>query len=77
MMQVEDKYLREVLELFHKTAIEVCEGQQLDMNFESRNDVSIPEYINMIALKPLFCSVLHCTSELCYPELCWECQIAL
>ncbi|HNP49481.1 MAG TPA: polyprenyl synthetase family protein [Bacteroidia bacterium] len=51
MMQVEDKYLREVLELFHKTAIEVCEGQQLDMNFESRNDVSIPEYINMIALK--------------------------
>ncbi|MBZ0098107.1 MAG: polyprenyl synthetase family protein, partial [Taibaiella sp.] len=32
-------------------AIEVCEGQQLDMDFEQRDDVSIDEYIRMIALK--------------------------
>lgn len=45
------KHLPELLSLFNTTAIEVCEGQQLDMDFESRNDVSIEEYIHMIALK--------------------------
>lgn len=40
-----------VLEVFNTTAIQVCEGQQLDMDFEARNDVSIEEYINMISLK--------------------------
>lgn len=43
--------LQPVLQLFNKTAIEVCEGQQLDMDFESRNDVHIDEYIHMITLK--------------------------
>ncbi len=43
--------LRDVLDLFNITAVEVCEGQQLDMDFESRNDVSIDEYIEMIRLK--------------------------
>lgn len=43
--------LPQVLRLFNKTAIEVCEGQQLDMDFEQRSDVTIDEYINMIALK--------------------------
>jgi len=43
--------LSEILKVFNKTAIEVCEGQQLDMNFESRSDVTIDEYINMIRLK--------------------------
>jgi geranylgeranyl diphosphate synthase type II len=43
--------LPQVLELFTKTAIEVCEGQQLDMDFETRNDVHIEEYIHMITLK--------------------------
>lgn len=43
--------LPDVLRLFNKTAIEVCEGQQLDMDFEQRSDVTIDEYINMIALK--------------------------
>ncbi len=45
------KYLRDVLDLFNVTAIEVCEGQHLDMEFETREDVSIPEYIEMIKLK--------------------------
>lgn len=43
--------LQLVLELFNKTAIEVCEGQQLDMDFEMRDDVSEAEYIHMIRLK--------------------------
>lgn len=40
-----------LLEVFSKTAVEVCEGQQLDMGFESRNDVTVVEYIEMIRLK--------------------------
>lgn len=43
--------LKQVLETFNLTAQGVCEGQQLDMEFEQRNNVSIPEYINMIRLK--------------------------
>lgn len=41
----------EMISLFSQTALEVCEGQQFDMDFESRIDVSIPEYLNMIRLK--------------------------
>ncbi len=37
--------------LFSKTAIEVCEGQQYDVDFETRDDVTIPEYLKMIAFK--------------------------
>ena len=37
--------------LFSKTALEVCDGQQLDVDFETSNDVTISEYINMIRLK--------------------------
>ncbi|MES2780957.1 MAG: polyprenyl synthetase family protein [Bacteroidota bacterium] len=43
--------LKELLEVFNATAIEVCEGQQIDMNFETRTDVSVDEYIHMITLK--------------------------
>lgn len=43
--------LKSVFPVFNKVAIEVCEGQQYDMNFETRNDVTIAEYINMITLK--------------------------
>lgn len=45
------EYLKEVMELFSLTALEICEGQQLDMDFESRNDVAEGEYIEMIRLK--------------------------
>jgi geranylgeranyl diphosphate synthase type II len=51
MMQVEDKLLRVILDIFNSTAVGVCEGQQLDMDFEIRNDVKIDEYIYMIRLK--------------------------
>ncbi|MEY2792718.1 MAG: Dimethylallyltranstransferase [Bacteroidota bacterium] len=40
-----------LLKRFNQTAAEVCEGQQYDMNFESRDDVSLSEYIEMIRLK--------------------------
>jgi geranylgeranyl diphosphate synthase type II len=43
--------LAQVLHLFNKTSIEVCEGQQLDMDFEVRDNVSIDEYLHMISLK--------------------------
>ncbi|MEN8767719.1 MAG: polyprenyl synthetase family protein [Polaribacter sp.] len=42
---------KKLAKLFSKTALEVCDGQQLDVDFETRNDVTIPEYINMIRLK--------------------------
>ncbi len=41
----------ELQTVFSKMAVEVCEGQQLDMDFETKNNVSIDEYINMIRLK--------------------------
>ena len=44
-------HLPEILNLFNATAIEVCEGQQLDMNFETLDNVTIDEYIKMIELK--------------------------
>jgi len=41
----------QVMDLFNKTAIEIYEGQQWDMDYENRNDVNVEEYINMIRLK--------------------------
>ncbi|MBP5678086.1 MAG: polyprenyl synthetase family protein [Bacteroidales bacterium] len=43
--------LQEILQCFNETAIEVCEGQQKDMNFERRDDVSLEEYMDMIRQK--------------------------
>lgn len=40
-----------VMDLFNNTAIEIYEGQQWDMDYENRNDVTVEEYINMIRLK--------------------------
>lgn len=48
---VDNVYYKQVMQLFNQTALEVCEGQQFDMDFELRNDVSHQEYINMIRLK--------------------------
>jgi geranylgeranyl diphosphate synthase, type II len=43
--------LQKVLHLFNETAAAVCEGQQLDMDFEKRATVGLEEYVNMITLK--------------------------
>lgn len=44
-------HLHKILNLFNNTAREVCEGQQLDMDFEKRESVSLDAYIHMISLK--------------------------
>jgi geranylgeranyl diphosphate synthase type II len=51
MIQVRPEILADVLEVFNATAIGVCEGQQIDMNFEDRNVVEVDEYLEMIRLK--------------------------
>jgi geranylgeranyl diphosphate synthase type II len=51
MTAVDDKIFKHVIRRFNRTAAEVCEGQQWDMNFATRNDVTEDEYINMIRLK--------------------------
>ncbi len=45
------EFMPRILDLFGRTATEVCEGQQLDMDFEARDTVSFDEYLHMITLK--------------------------
>ncbi|WP_066223461.1 polyprenyl synthetase family protein [Formosa haliotis] len=47
----EPEIFRDLARLFSKTALEVCEGQQYDVDFENRDDVTIPEYLKMIEYK--------------------------
>lgn len=49
--QYEPIIFKDLAKLFSKTALEVCEGQQWDVDFEERNDVTIPEYLQMIQCK--------------------------
>lgn len=59
MMILSNQYLevyeaetyKKLMQLFQRTALEVCEGQQYDVDFETRTDVTIDEYIEMIRLK--------------------------
>ena len=51
MEHYEPQKFKDLMVLFNKTALEVCEGQQYDVDFETRNDVSIAEYIKMITYK--------------------------
>lgn len=48
---VDDTYLRKVIDGFNQVAMDVCKGQQYDMEFETREDVTEEEYIQMIYLK--------------------------
>jgi geranylgeranyl diphosphate synthase type II len=54
--------LSQMLNIFNQTAIEVCEGQQIDMNFENQDDVSIEEYLRMIQLKTAV--LLGCSTKI-------------
>lgn len=49
--KISTQYLHRILALFNRTAREVCEGQQWDMDFEQLETVSMPEYLHMIELK--------------------------
>ena len=51
IMKAPEHVLSRVFTVFNRTAIEVCEGQQYDMNFENALNVSIPDYMEMIRLK--------------------------
>lgn len=51
MGRCDSRHIAKVLELFNKTAMEVYEGQQYDMDFEVRTDVSVEAYLEMIRLK--------------------------
>jgi geranylgeranyl diphosphate synthase, type II len=45
------KYLPTIFQLFNDAALKVCEGQQFDMNFETKNKVTIDDYLSMISMK--------------------------
>ncbi len=49
--EYEPVIFQSLAKLFSKTALEVCEGQQWDVDFETRDDVTIPEYLKMIEYK--------------------------
>ncbi len=51
LSRVDVSHLARIMRLFNKAAREVCEGQQLDMDFESRAEVTFEEYLHMITLK--------------------------
>ena len=51
MSQVDSNHLGNIMMLFSKVAMEVCQGQELDMSFENRDNVTVDEYIEMIRLK--------------------------
>ncbi len=49
--RVSSNVINKVLAIFNRMAVEVCEGQQLDMDYEFRNDVSLSDYLQMIEKK--------------------------
>ncbi|NCT95211.1 MAG: polyprenyl synthetase family protein [Chitinophagaceae bacterium] len=51
LSKIQPQYLHRILTLFNTTAREVCEGQQLDIDFEQQDNVSLDHYIHMISLK--------------------------
>ena len=63
MLKVDTKILPRILRVFNTTAMQVCEGQQYDMDFEKRMDVNESEYLEMIRLK---------TADWCYNGQCYR-----
>jgi geranylgeranyl diphosphate synthase type II len=49
--EIDSAYSKKIIKLFNTTAMEVCEGQQLDMDFEQMDGLTLEQYINMISLK--------------------------
>lgn len=56
------EYLQNALKLFSRTAAQICEGQQFDMNFESKPFITIEDYLQMIGLKTAV--LLACSTKL-------------
>jgi geranylgeranyl diphosphate synthase type II len=51
LLGIDDRLVKKILRAFNKCASEVCEGQQWDMEFETRSDITELQYLNMIKLK--------------------------
>ncbi len=51
LLQLPENKIKKVMRMINKTALQVCEGQQLDMDFERRLNISLSEYLKMIKLK--------------------------
>jgi geranylgeranyl diphosphate synthase, type II len=51
LSRIQSPHIRRILQIYNQTAVKVCEGQQLDMDFEDRLQVSLEEYLSMIELK--------------------------
>lgn len=51
LSKIQVKYLPQILQLFNRTATEICEGQQLDLDFQTVSKVAFEDYIHMITLK--------------------------
>ena len=51
LAKVDSDILKQVLDIFSKTAVKVCEGQQRDMDFETQKDVTLAQYMKMIEYK--------------------------
>ncbi|MEA3445525.1 MAG: polyprenyl synthetase family protein, partial [Bacteroidota bacterium] len=51
LQQTKAEFLPEILRVFNQTALEVCDGQQYDMDYENSPDIAIDDYLNMIRLK--------------------------
>ena len=49
--RIQSPHIRKILQLYNQTAVKVCEGQQLDMDFEAREVVTMEDYLQMIELK--------------------------
>ncbi len=84
ILQTDLPDIRPLTQLFSQTAIEICEGQQYDMDFETRQNVSIDEYLRMIRLKTavlLACSLkagaLTAEADLQQAELLYQIGIHL
>ena len=59
--ETDPRYVKELIRLLNKTGAEVCEGQQLDMDFEKMDSVGLEQYLHMIELKTavLLAASLH------------------
>ena len=62
LLRSDKNYLPDLMFVFNKTAAEVCEGQQMDMNFETQANVTEAEYLEMIRLKTS--ALLGCSLQL-------------
>ena len=49
--KIKANHIHKIIQIFNRTAKQVCEGQQLDMDFEKQETVQLPEYLRMIELK--------------------------